>query len=268
MICGKIDVRDGAGERRGAAQRAAPERRPRDWELVAASVRWREGSGTHLQQQWRARQLQGFPELQDGGGVGIPVRREEKDTQGHDKRGGTLGGASLLPDPSEAAPSPLPAAPWSSPVLGPPLPDGPAGPPDGPELRRDGHRHHSPGHPGAPEQQPPVHLEPRTLRAVLAPRVPGHPHVHPVLRRGPGLGPGRVLRPLRREADPVGSPDGHFRPPLLAGGQRSQHPLVRQEPEELRLRLHLGQQADLGHPFTFPHLLHGTAIQVRLLHNH
>ncbi|GFY34087.1 uncharacterized protein TNCV_4982901 [Trichonephila clavipes] len=145
----------------------------------------------------RVRQLQGLPQLKNGGGIGVPVRKERKDTRGHDKRGRTLGGASLLSDSPETTPPPFPATSWTSIIIRTSLPDGPQGSSDGPLVRRNRHCHHSPGYPGAPEQQPPVHLNPRALRAIFAPGMPGYPHVHHVLRRRSGFRPGRVLRPLR-----------------------------------------------------------------------
>ncbi|GFR11850.1 uncharacterized protein TNCT_572481 [Trichonephila clavata] len=118
-------------------------------------------------------------------------------SRGHDKRGRTLGGASLLSDSPETTPPPFPATSWTSIIIRTSLPDSPQGSSDGPLVRRNRHCHHSPGYPGAPEQQPPVHLNPRALRAIFAPGMPGYPHVHHVLRRRSGFRPGRVLRPLR-----------------------------------------------------------------------
>ncbi|GFU45745.1 hypothetical protein NPIL_184481 [Nephila pilipes] len=80
---------------------------------------------THLQQLWRTGQLQRLPQLQNGGGIGVPVRKERKDTRGHDKRGRTFGGASLLPDSPETTPPSLPAASWTSIIIRTSLPDSP-----------------------------------------------------------------------------------------------------------------------------------------------
>ncbi|GIZ02546.1 hypothetical protein CEXT_356831 [Caerostris extrusa] len=89
MICGKIDVREGMGEeegrarggrgrgvRGGGAQRAAlePLRFSQCW-------RWPQAGFTYLEQLWRTGQLKGFPQLQNGGRVGIPVRKTQKDTR-------------------------------------------------------------------------------------------------------------------------------------------------------------------------------------------